>query len=158
MMCELGTLVLRRSRPTKIAIATNNTRRGDYPFSDLWLNCRRAQFSPKVARFQGSSLLSGSLFLRENENLHISFECLEHARHDSSSRSAVRHLLRHFPDPGCELSREPQALRGRQQKAATRPATRPPSRNRIRGSSFLITPPFQGDHIGYVRRPLADPR
>jgi hypothetical protein len=71
-----------------------------------------------VARLQGSRLLNGGLFLRENENLHISFQCLEHARQHSSSESAIRHLLRHPPDPGCELLREPQTLRGRQQKAS----------------------------------------
>jgi hypothetical protein len=66
----------------------------------------------------GASLLSGSLLPCESGTRDIALQCLEHARQHSSSRSAVRHLLRHFPDPGCELSREPQTLRGGQQQAS----------------------------------------
>jgi hypothetical protein len=49
-------------------------------------------------------------FLRGYEKLYVLFQCLEHARQDFSSRSALWALLLHSPDPGRKLSREPQTL------------------------------------------------
>jgi len=42
-------------------------------------------------------------------------------------------------------------------RPATKPATRPPSRKRIRGSSFLKTPPFQDDHRAWPTSVMVPP-